>query len=99
MENLNLNFISEDGVKCDHELVVYALSTCGFCKRAISFLRSNSIKFKYVYFDELDTDTQDKIQQTLSEQFDERLAFPFLVIDCKKCIVGFDQEKWEKELL
>lgn len=95
----NLNFIQEDGVKCKSELTLYALSTCGFCKRALKFLKDNSIKFKYVYFDEQDTELQDKIRTALMDQFNKRLAFPFLVIDCKKCIVGFDQEEWEKELL
>jgi glutaredoxin-like protein NrdH len=95
----NLNFINEDGSKCDHELTVYALSTCGFCSRALRFLREHSVKFKYVYFDELSDDLKNKIEEALEKDFNKRLAFPFLVIDCKKCLVGFDQEQWEKELL
>lgn len=95
----DLNFIQEDGQKCKNELTVYALSTCGFCKKALKFLKANSIKFKYVYFDEQDEELQEKIRTALMDQFNQRLAFPFLVIDCKKCLVGFDQEEWEKELL
>jgi glutaredoxin-like protein NrdH len=99
MKELDLNFMSEEGVKCDHDLTVYALSTCGFCKKALKFLRENSIKFKYVYYDELDQTLQNKIEDTLVDQFGERLAFPFLVIDCKRYLLGFDQDEWEKELL
>ena len=95
----NLNFVNEEGTKCDHDLTVYALSTCGFCKRAIKFLKDNSIKFKYVYFDDLESDLQSKIQEALDAQFRQGLSFPFLVIDGNKCLVGFDQEEWEEKLL
>jgi len=96
---LNLNFLSEDGINCKNDLTVYALSTCAFCRRALKFLKDNSIKFKYVYFDDLDNDTQDKLEEELEKEFNKRLSFPFLVINCKKAIVGFDREEWERELL
>lgn len=96
---INLNFLDEDGANCKNELTVYALSTCGFCKRALKFLRENSIKFKYVFYDDLDRDTQNRLEEELEKEFGKRLAFPFLVVNCKKAIVGFDREKWERELL
>jgi glutaredoxin-like protein NrdH len=96
---MDLNFTEQDGTNCKYELTIYALSTCGFCKRAINFLKENSIKFKYVYFDELDMSTQEQLKRSLTEQFGEKLAFPFVVIENKKCMVGFEQQKWEKELL
>ena len=37
-------FESVDGKVDAGELTVYALSTCGFCKRALAFLRDNSIR-------------------------------------------------------
>ncbi|MCX6111919.1 MAG: glutaredoxin family protein [Proteobacteria bacterium] len=95
----DLTFINEKGSRCNHDLTVYALSTCGFCKKAIKFLKDNSIKFKYVYFDDLDSDLQNKIEETLKDKFDKRIAFPFLVIDDKRCLVGFNQEEWEEKLL
>jgi len=98
MEN-DINFIQEEGERCKDDLVVYALSTCGFCRRALIFLRQHSIKFKYVYFDEQEPALQETIIKKLRVQFNEDLSFPFLVINCKKYIIGFDQEEWEKELL
>ena len=95
----DLIFINEEGIKCDHDLTIYALSTCGFCRRAIQFLKDNSVKFKYVYFDELDRDSQNDIEESLKDQFNKGLSFPFLVIDDKGCLVGFDQEEWKEKLL
>ncbi|MEI6079420.1 MAG: glutaredoxin family protein [bacterium] len=92
-------FIEEDGTKCKNELVVYALSTCGFCHRALKFLKEHSFKFKYVYYDELEPEVQEQIEKQLRDQFNRSLSFPFLVIDCKRFLIGFNQDKWEEELL
>ncbi|MBN1113992.1 MAG: glutaredoxin [Oligoflexia bacterium] len=95
----NLNFINEEGTVIKHELTVYMLSTCGFCKKALRFLRENSIKFRYIYFDELERELRDNIIAELTGQFKKRMSFPFVVIDNKRCLTGFDKEEWENEFL
>jgi len=94
-----LEFINEEGKRNRHELTVYALSTCGFCKRALKFLRDNSIKFRYVFYDELPHETKEKLKEELYSRFNQRLSFPFAVIDGNECIVGFTQSDWEKKFL
>jgi len=94
-----LHFVEEDGTNNTHEITVYALSTCGFCKRGLQFLRDHSIKFKYIFIDHLDMDTKEKLKSILSDTYRTRIAFPFLVLNGKEVIHGFDIEERENKLL
>lgn len=96
--NEHIQFTNENGTHDAHDVVVYALSTCGFCKRGLAFLRSNSVKFRYVYVDLLDNDAKQELKDSLSKKFNDRIAYPFIVVDDVKSCVGFTEEKW-KEML
>ncbi len=95
-----VNFLEENGKDSGHTVKVYALSTCGFCKRALQFLRDNGITFKFVYVDLLGQDLKDKVKRELVEKYGERLAFPFVVLDEDKenqrVIVGFLEDEFEE---
>jgi glutaredoxin len=87
-----------DGSVDAGDVTIYALSTCGFCKRALAFLRENSIKFKYIYFDDLQGDVKSEIREHLIGTFNETLRFPFLVHNNERCLVGFDEDEWKSLL-
>ena len=94
------DFVIEEGEKNPCEIQVYALSTCGFCKRGLDFLRKNSLKFKYIYVDKLESQQRMQIKRDLRDSFEERLGFPFVVIDGgDKVLVGFTEHKWKKAFL
>jgi glutaredoxin-like protein NrdH len=93
-------FVIEKGEKNPCDIQVYALSTCGFCKRGLEFLRKNNLAFRYIYVDQLKPDERMKIKRDLSDKFEERLGFPFVVIDGgDKVLVGFQEEKWKTQFL
>ncbi len=92
-----LDFIDENGQKDDCDVTVYALSTCGFCKRGLEFLRKNSIKFRYVYVDNLPYEIKEKLKDDLEAKYKTGIGFPYLVKDDKKVLVGFSPEEWERE--
>ncbi|HUT82911.1 MAG TPA: glutaredoxin family protein [Candidatus Bathyarchaeia archaeon] len=95
-----LKFTKEQGEKNPCDIEVYALSTCGFCKRALEFLRTNKITFRYIYVDLQESDLRMKIKKELTDRFDERLGFPFAVINGgEKILVGFTEEKWKEAFL
>ena len=52
-----------EGSKKDHDLVLYALSTCGWCKKARSFLGDNDIAYRFVYVDLLEGDERDEVDR------------------------------------
>jgi len=93
-----LEFTNEDGTNSGHNVTIFALSTCGFCKACLRFLRENSVAFKYVYFDMLDPDTKDAVKKELNEKYKERIMFPFVVIDDEHVVVGFKDAELKKML-
>jgi glutaredoxin-like protein NrdH len=93
-----LEFTKESGEKKACKVRIYALSTCGFCRRALNFLRDNKIEFEYVYVDKLPRDLQDELVDELEGKYDKHVAFPFLILDNKDCYVGFNPEKYQQIL-
>jgi glutaredoxin len=89
-----LEYTHEAGKNDKHDVTVYALSTCGFCKSCLKFLHDNDVKFKYVYYDLLDSDIKDAVKKELTEKYKERIMFPFVVVDGgKRTVIGFKEEE------
>mgnify|MGYP005831098283 CR=1 FL=1 len=93
-----LKFTHESGSRKACKVTVYALSTCGFCRRALAFLRENSVEFDFIYVDLLPIDVQDELVDRLEREFNSHVAFPFLIVDGKECHVGFNPEKYQRIL-
>ena len=92
-----LDYTIEEGDNNPYDICVYALSTCGFCKRGINFLRENKFKFRYLYVDLIGQDLRLRTKKELSDKYNERIGFPFVVInDGEKILVGFKEEKWKE---
>ncbi|MBD3192716.1 MAG: glutaredoxin [Candidatus Heimdallarchaeota archaeon] len=91
----NYEFTMESGANASKDVTVYALSTCGFCRRGLQFLRDHDIAFKFIYVDKLSRDERFKIKRDLQDKYNERVAFPFLIID-GEVIVGFREERWKE---
>ena len=73
-------------------VMLYALSTCGWCAKTKDLLRELGIAFDYTYVDLLDgmeqSDAMDRV-----EKFNPSGSFPTLVIDNRKSIVGFKEKE------
>jgi len=92
-------FINEDGKLNKGEIKVFALSTCAFCKKALTFLRDNSICFSYVYIDEFDFDKKSRIKSDLKEKYKKDIGFPFLIINGTDVIIGFTEDEYKKNFI
>lgn len=92
-------FIKEDGNTDKGEIRIFALSTCAFCKKALKFLRDNSITFSYVYVDEFDFDKKSQIKTDLKKRYKKDIGFPFLVLDDSDVIVGFTEDEYIKKFI
>jgi len=98
MNLTELPFVKIEGTDTRHDITVYALSTCGFCKRAMAFLDARGFAYRYLHVDKIPVDTKNEIKKELRERFNENVAFPFAVIDDKNHLVGFIQPDWELTL-
>lgn len=79
------------------DIKLYALSTCGWCKKTKQFLDENGIEYSYVYVDKIDGE---ELDECLSVQkiYSSEEAYPMVTIGANECIVGYDREKLEKIL-
>ena len=84
------------GKKAGH-IVIYALSTCPWCKKAKKLLSDLGVEY---YFTDVDLLTDDEKKQTMEtvKKWNPSCSFPTLVIDDKKCIVGFKEDEIKKAL-
>jgi len=87
-----------DGSKKEHDLVLFAISTCPHCRNARNFLDTNDIAYRFVYLDLLKGDEQRQVLGK-AEQYNPRKSFPTLVIDDDQVLVGFTEQDWSSKLL
>jgi len=74
------------------KVMLYALSTCGWCAKTRDLLRELGIAFDYAYVDLLDGVEQSEAMDQV-EKFNPSGSFPTLVIDSRKSIVGFKEKE------
>jgi len=73
-------------------IILYALSTCGWCAKTKELLRQMGVAFDFVYVDLLEGQAQDDIMQIV-EKWNPSGSFPILVINNSKCIIGFREQE------
>ena len=85
-----------DGVK-KGKVVLFALSTCVWCKRTKQLLNNLGIEYDYVFVDLLSGSEKDAAVKKM-EKFNPRCSFPTIVIDDEKCIIGFKEDDIKEAL-
>jgi len=73
------------------KIMLYALSTCGWCAKTKELLRQMGVEFDYAYVDLLEGKEQDDVMNVV-EKFNPNGSFPTLVIDNNKVIIGFREQ-------
>lgn len=75
-------------------VMLYALSTCGWCRKTKRLLNSLGIEYDYIDVDLLKGAEQDEVMKEV-EKWNPKCSFPTVVIN-GKCIVGFEEKKIKK---
>jgi len=89
-------FNEVDGKNDNHDVSIFTLSTCMWCKKCKAFLKDRDIKYKYIDLDNLPSKQKLEILDYLRENYKpDRIAYPFLVCD-DKFVVGYDPNKYEE---
>ena len=84
--------IKVSGRKNKHQVLVYAISTCGWCKRAKKFLMDNDVEYEYIDIDLATNEDKEKIKKDITTRGGP-LAYPTLIIDNKILLTGAPQDK------
>jgi glutaredoxin-like protein NrdH len=79
------------------KLVLYALSTCGWCKKTRMLLEDLGVEYNYIYVDLLEGEERKEIIEQV-KKWNPQLSFPTLVVNDEKCIVGFNEDKVKETL-
>ncbi|MCS7258060.1 MAG: glutaredoxin family protein [candidate division WOR-3 bacterium] len=86
-----MQFVHVSGIN-KGKILLYALSTCGWCKKTKAFLSNYNIAYSYIDVDLLDSTDREKIIGEI-RKCNPQVSFPTIVINDEICIVGYDEEK------
>ena len=92
-----MNFYKVSGKNSKHKVLVYALSTCVWCKMTKQFLKDNDIQYEYVDVDLCDEKEKEKIRQHILSK-GGNLSYPTIIIDDDILITGFRKDKFKEVL-
>jgi len=79
------------------KVFLYALSTCGWCKKTKALLNELGVEYSYVDVD-LASPAEDEEVTNQVKRWNPQLSFPTIVFRDEKVIVGFQPDNIKKEL-
>lgn len=74
------------------KLVLFALSTCGWCKKTRALIENLNADYEYVYVDLLNGKEREDVVEMV-KKWNPQVSFPTLVINDSKTIVGFKEDE------
>ncbi|MFC1910218.1 glutaredoxin family protein [Chloroflexota bacterium] len=78
-------------------VMLYALSTCGWCAKTKKLLDDLGVEYDYEYVDHLTGVERDSTIKEISK-WNPSCSFPTMIIEGEKCIVGFKEDEIREAL-
>jgi len=72
-------------------ILMFALSTCGWCKKTKRLLNELGFEYHYTDVDLLEGKKREEAMEEMG-RWNPKFTFPTLVVK-NKCIIGYDEEK------
>jgi glutaredoxin-like protein NrdH len=92
-----MQFSKVTGEKKHHKVVLYALSTCVWCKMTKQYLKDNGVEYDYIDVDLCTDEDKQKIRQEIQSKAGS-LSYPTTIVDDKVVITGFRIDKLKEVL-
>jgi len=92
-----MEFKRVEGARRDRAVRLYALSTCGWCRRVKDFLGERGVAYEYVDVDMCSRDEKREVTLFLKER-GLPLTFPLVVVDGSTYISGYRPEDLSRAL-
>jgi glutaredoxin-like protein NrdH len=80
-----------------NKVLLYALSTCAWCKMTKQFLKDNNVEFEYVDVDQCSDEDLGKIKNDILSKGGS-LSYPVIIVNDKTLINGFRKDKIKESL-
>jgi len=91
-EKKKMSVIKVPGQNNSHRVLMYAISTCGWCRQAKRFLTNNNIEYEYVDIDLCSKEEREKIRRDILSR-GGRLTYPTIIVDDRILITGLQEDK------
>lgn len=79
------------------KVTLFALSTCGWCKKTRMLLEELGVKYDYLYVDLTSGAERDEAVEAL-KKYNPDVSFPTIVINDSDVIVGFEEDQIKSKL-
>jgi len=76
---------------------LYAISTCGWCKKTKRFLDEHNVEYDCDDVDLLEGEEKERAREEVGRH-NPRKSYPTIIIDNQEVIVGFDADKLREAL-
>jgi glutaredoxin len=97
MDEIGVKTIKVPGKNRKHKVLLYTLSTCGWCKLAKKFCRDNEIEYEYIDIDLCTQEDREKVRQDVLRR-GGRITYPTVIIDDEILISGFHKDRMTEVL-
>jgi glutaredoxin len=78
-------------------IMLYALSTCGWCAKTKKLLDDLGVEYDFEYVDHLQGEEKEQSIQEI-KSWNPSCSFPTLVINDETCIVGYKEDEIKEVL-
>lgn len=80
------------------DILLFALSTCGWCKKTRMLLESEEVAYDYIYVDLTEGEERKEAIDELSK-YNEEQSFPTLILNSGEAVVkGFEEDQIKEAL-
>ncbi len=79
------------------KIVLYALSTCMWCRMTKDLLKDLGVAYHYVDVDLLEAAEKETARQEI-RKWNPKGSYPTIVIDDRTCISGFDEAEIREKI-
>ena len=93
----DMPFSKVQGKKNNHRVVVYALSTCVWCRMTKQFLKDHDIEYEYIDVDLCEEGEKQKVRKQILDK-GGNLSYPITIVDNNVLITGFRKDKLKEAL-
>ncbi len=89
----SLTTIAERAIALKKKIKLYALSTCGWCKKTKKFLDDNYVEYEYEYVDLLTGAERERVMAEV-DRWNPRRSFSTIVIADKELLIKYLTETY-----
>ena len=79
------------------KVMMYALSTCAWCRRTKRFLNESGVEYEFVDVDTL-PEAERKAKKDELKESNPNGSYPTVVVDVEHVVVGFNKDKLREVL-